>query len=87
VTAALDPVPDRPATLEQAAAQFESLLLAQMLKHARESGSGDWLGGGEDSVGATMIEVAEEHLAQLLSAQGGLGLAKILLQTPSLSRE
>lgn len=76
-----DPPPVDPARLKEVAAQFEALLVAQMLKHIRESGSGGWMGGGEDSAGATMVAHAEEHLAQALAAQGGLGLASLIEQS------
>lgn len=71
-----------PATknVKDAATQFESLLIAQLLKTTRESGEGGWLGTGGDEAGATMMEVAQEHLAQVLAAQGGLGLAKLVSQ-------
>ena len=67
-----------PKKIENAAQQFESLLLAQILKSLREAGSGGWLGGGEDQAGAPAMELAEEQFAQALSTQGGLGLAKMI---------
>ncbi len=66
--------------MRDAAAQFESLLIAQLLKDMRESGSGGWLGTGEDQAGATMMEVAEEHLSRVLASQGGLGLANLVVE-------
>lgn len=62
-----------------AARQFEALLITQMLRSARESG-GDagWLGTGEDTSAAAAIEMAEEHFAAALAAQGGLGLARMI---------
>jgi Rod binding domain-containing protein len=70
-----------------AAGQFESLLIAQMLKTMRESESG-WLGTGEDSASDSAMAMAEEHLASAISAAGGFGLSKIVnagLKTPALS--
>ncbi len=67
-----------PQKIENAAQQFESLLLAQILKSMREAGSGGWLGGGDDQAAAPALELAEEQFAQALSAQGGLGLAKMI---------
>lgn len=61
------------------ARQFEALLIGQMLKSARESGSGGWLGSDENSAGVSPVELGEEQLAQSVAAQGGLGLAKLLL--------
>jgi len=57
-----------------AAKQFESLLIGQMLKTMRESGSG-WLGSGEDQATESAMGMAEEHFAAALSAGGGFGLA------------
>ncbi len=79
-----DAVKDAKAT--NAAGQFESLLIAQMLKSMRESESG-WLGTGEDSASDSAMAMAEEHFASAISAAGGLGLAKIVnsgLKTPGL---
>ncbi|MGA2325674.1 MAG: hypothetical protein ABSH05_05245 [Bryobacteraceae bacterium] len=72
----------RPAAknIKDAATQFESLLIGQLLKSMRESGAGGWLGTGDDEAGATMMEVAETHLARALAAQGGLGLAKMVVE-------
>ncbi len=60
--------------IKDAAKQFESLLIAQMLKGMRESGSG-WLGSGEDQAMDSAMAMAEEHFASALSAGGGFGLA------------
>ena len=60
-----------------AARQFEALLIAQMLKSARETSSG-WLGTGEDQAAEPAMALAEEHFAQALSASGGLGLARLI---------
>lgn len=71
---------DETARLRDAACQFESLLIAQMLKTMRESGSG-WLGTSEtdDQAGATATELAEEQFAQAMARQGGLGLARLVV--------
>lgn len=60
-----------------AAKQFEALLIAQMLKSARDDGSG-WLGSGEDESSEPAMALAEEHFAQALSAAGGLGIARVI---------
>jgi peptidoglycan hydrolase FlgJ len=72
------------AKVEVAASQFEALLVAQMLRHMRQSGDGGWMGTGNDQAGERMVELAEEQLAQALAAQGGLGLASMI--TDHLSR-
>lgn len=73
------PAGDNPARLRQVAGDFEALLLAQLLKTMREERG--WMGTGEDQAGTSMLEIAEEHLAQVLAAQGGLGLAELVAQS------
>jgi Rod binding domain-containing protein len=59
---------------------FEALLIAQMLKLARESGGGMTGDSDEqDETNSTMVELGEQQLAQALSASGGLGLAKMVV--------
>ena len=71
---------DDPSRLEKAASEFESLLITQLLQSMRtESG---WLGTGEDSSSSSLIELAEQQLASAMSAQGGLGLAKLVGNVP-----
>lgn len=65
-----------PARVRQAAGQFEALLVAELLKSAR--GEKGWL-GAEDQAGASMLELAEEHLAGVIAANGGLGLADLIV--------
>jgi len=67
-----------PARVREAASQFESLLIGQLMKSARESSTG-WLSDGEDQAGATATEMAEEQFAQTLARQGGLGLARMVI--------
>lgn len=68
-----------PELLRQAAAEFEALLVTEMLKAARASGEG-WLGSGKDEAGATMVELAEQQFAQALAGAGGLGLAELIVE-------
>ncbi len=69
--------PDASSSPEQAARDFEAMLIAQLLKIAREAGqldpSDDAATGSE-----TYLELAEKHLAEVMAAQGGLGFAKLL---------
>ena len=52
---------DDPSRIEKTASEFESLLITQLLQSMRtESG---WLGTGEDSSSASLIELAEQQLA------------------------
>ena len=69
---------DDPAKIKDAASQFESLLLAQMLRTVRESDTSSWLGGGEDKAGESAMSIAEEFLATALSKSGGLGLSTLI---------
>ncbi len=70
---------DSPAKIKEAATQFESLLIAQLLKSMRQS-DGGWLGTDQDDAGGMMLDVAEEHFAKVLASQGGLGLANLVSQ-------
>jgi len=71
---------DTPAKIQEAATDFESLLLAQMLKSARESGGGMTGDADEqDETNSTMLELGEEQLARALASNGGLGIAKMVV--------
>lgn len=61
--------------IEDAARQFESLLMAQLLRisHGEDSG---WLGTGEDTTMSSAMDLAQEYLAQGMTTQGGLGLTQ-----------
>ena len=72
-----------PRKLAQAAKEFESLLLAQILKTARESGSGGWLGAGESHGMSSTMELAETQLAQAMADKGALGIGKLLASSVS----
>ncbi|MEX2301135.1 MAG: hypothetical protein WD733_09375 [Bryobacterales bacterium] len=72
-----------PQKLAQAAKEFESLLLAQILKTARETGSGGWLGAGEGHGMTSTMELAETQLAQAMAEQGALGIGKLLASSVS----
>ena len=65
------------AKLKDSACQFEALLIGQMLRSARESGA-SWFGAGEDEASSSAVGMAEEHLAQALTAGGGLGLSRMI---------
>jgi Rod binding domain-containing protein len=81
------PKPADPEKLKDAARQFESLLISQMMKSARESSSGGWGGENEDKAGDSMMDMAEQQLSQLLAAGGGLGLAKLVIQGISVKTD
>lgn len=60
-----------------AAKDFEALLIGQMLRSAREEGSG-WLGTGDDDAGSAAYSLGEDQLAKAMAAGGGLGLSKVI---------
>lgn len=68
---------DRPKGIEGAAASFEALFIGNLLKSVREASQGS-LGGEGDRAGSTMMDVAEEYLANDIAKGGGLGLAKLV---------
>jgi Rod binding domain-containing protein len=71
--------PAKPGNIAEAAKQFEALLIAQMLRTARESSSGSL--DGESSSADTMFDVAGQQFAKVLADNGGLGLAKMIVQS------
>lgn len=73
-----------PQKLADAARQFEALMIGQILKTARESGSEGWMGSGEESSAGTAIDMAQEFFGQAIANAGGLGIAKIV--TANLTR-
>ena len=78
---AVSPVPrktDSPARIQDAAQQFEALLLNQILHSARESSGGGWLSLGDDAAGDSATDFAEQQLADTLARQGGFGLSKMI---------
>lgn len=74
-----------PQQIRAAAAEFEALLVGQMLRSMREAGGGGWLGGDTGDAAFSLMELAEQCLASALAAQGGLGLAR--LAEEALSRQ
>ena len=68
---------DTPEKVRDAAQQFEALLIGQILRAARESGSG-WFSDGEDPSGEIATDYAEQQFATVLAQKGGLGLADMI---------
>ena len=81
------PAPDSPEKIADAARQFEGLMVAELLKSARESSQGSFYGTDEDNNSVSAAEFAEQAMAQSLSASGGLGLSKLLIQGLKRSSE
>ena len=78
--AALGQAPEirRSADLKDAAGKFEALLISQMLKSARQSDSGGWTGEQNQS-SSSIMDMAEQHLGELLGSQGSFGLARMVV--------
>ena len=74
------PLPDvkRAVDLKEAAGKFESLLIAQMLKSARQTDEGGWSGDADQS-SSSILDMAEQHLADLMGSQGALGIARMVV--------
>ena len=68
---------DTPEKILNAAKQFEALLVAQLMKTMQDN-EGGWLGTGDDQSSSAAIEYGQEAFAQAMSANGGLGLAKMV---------
>ncbi len=68
---------DTPEKVRDAAQQFEALLIGQILRAARESGSG-WFSDGEDPSGEIATDYGEQQFAAVLAQKGGLGLADMI---------
>jgi flagellar protein FlgJ len=66
------------ANLKDAAGKFEALLIGQMLKSARDTDSGGWSGEADQS-SSSIMDMAEQHLAELLGSQGSLGIARMVI--------
>lgn len=66
------------AKIRETARDFEALLIAQILNSFRGENDDDPLGGGSSS--STMMEFAGQHLAEVMSRQGGLGLHDLIVQ-------
>jgi len=76
-----------PEKISGVAKQFEALMIGQILKSARESSGGGWLGDEDDKddqTGSMVMELGEQGLSQALAANGGLGIAKMV--TANLAR-
>jgi Rod binding domain-containing protein len=65
------PEEPKPKNAAEAAKAFESLLIAQMLREAHSADD-------EDSTGSTMLDVANQQFAKMLSDKGGFGLSKLV---------
>jgi Rod binding domain-containing protein len=68
--------------LADTAKQFEAVMAGEVLKAARGSSQGGWLGlndGEDDQTGEMTVELAEQGLAQGLASTGAFGIAKMVV--------
>jgi Rod binding domain-containing protein len=73
----------KPTRIAQAAQQFESLMIGEMLKSAREDSDEGWMGSGSDSSAESAMGIAESQFSQAIAAGGGFGLAKMIERSMS----
>jgi len=64
-------------TLHRVAQEFESLLIGQILQSMKLGEISDDANGTNSS----MMEIAQEHLARLISQNGGIGVGRFLEQS------
>jgi Rod binding domain-containing protein len=69
-----------PSKTREAAADFEALLIAQMLRSARSSSSLTSLDGESSGSDDAITDLAEQQLSSTLASAGGLGLATLIAQ-------
>lgn len=63
--------------IANAARDFEALLIEQMLRTSRETASGS-LDGESDAARDMALEMADQQVAKLIAARGGLGMAAVV---------
>jgi Rod binding domain-containing protein len=63
-----------PTRVEGAAKQFEALMIAQMLRTARENTE------DQDSSSSTMLDIADQQFSQVLANNGGFGIAQLIVK-------
>jgi Rod binding domain-containing protein len=75
------PGKDTPDKILKGAADFEALLIDQMLRSAREAGGGGLTGDDDDDseANSSLLELGEQQFAQALSTSGGLGIGKMIV--------
>lgn len=71
--------PDTQKDVSKAAGDFEALLISQLLRSARGGGDG-WLGTGDDQSASSLLDMAEDQLAQAMAGSGGMGLAQMVVR-------
>ena len=64
--------------IKAAASDFESLLIEQMLRSARES-DGSAEDGNDSEANSSLVDMSEQQFARALANSGGLGIAKMVV--------
>lgn len=67
-----------PSKIHDAARQFESLMIGELLKSVREASSEGWLGSGGSDANDSALGMAEGQLATAIANGGGIGLATMI---------
>ena len=67
-------LPPQASKIQGAAKEFEALMIAQMLRTAREDTE------EKDSSSSTMLDLADQQFSQVLANNGGLGLASLVVK-------
>jgi Rod binding domain-containing protein len=71
--------------IHDAAQQFETLMVGEMLKSVREGSSEGWLGSGDEAGSDSAMDMAQAQFARAFTMGGGLGLSASIER--SLSHE
>ena len=70
---------DDAAKIQEAATQFEALLINQMLQSARASGGAGTSDDEDTSETSSLVELSQQQFSQALASSGGLGIAKMVV--------
>jgi Rod binding domain-containing protein len=71
--------PRQAAKIGRAASDFEAILIAQMLRSARESSASDSDKDDGAESNSSLMDLSEQQFAQALANSGGLGVAKMVI--------
>jgi len=74
------PVESKPTRVEDAARQFEGLLIHQMMQSAWEAAPGGLDEDESGSEGSVMRDLACQQFAQMLANRGGIGLTQLIVK-------
>ena len=66
-------------TTSEAAQEFEAMVVAELLKAAREAGEA-WGDEDKETGSEAYLEFAEQHLSRILAGQGLFGFKQMALQ-------